>query len=363
MIPRLRTRILGAGVAGLAAAGALARDGHEVELIDEAFALPPGGTALVLFGSGREALDRLGVLEEIRDHCAAPREGRLMNADGRVLARIPAGDTLLVPRTDLVRILRDSLPATVVRRTGRFEDPAALRRLQEDTHVLVGADGVHSPLRRTLWPGDRSARSHAVTVLRGTADIAPPEIAEIWGPGWLFGITPLPGGRMNWFASCPEHRTGSTDEDLAHLRALIGGRLAPIDAVLEAATAETTLVHGILTAPPVIPVRGRTVLIGDAAHAMAPNLGHGANTALEDAMALARVLRRPGSRAGADVGAEQDPTSADAEVALRRYRRRRTVPGQAWRIGSSAMMRLASARRTAPARDAVLGTLGAVTRR
>jgi 2-polyprenyl-6-methoxyphenol hydroxylase-like FAD-dependent oxidoreductase len=112
-----------------------------------------------------------------------------------------------------------------------------------------------------------------------------------------------------------------------------------IDEVLAAATPERTLVHGIHTAPAVVPVREGAVLLGDAAHAMAPNLGHGANTALVDAAALTEAL------------AEASGPSA----ALRRYVLRRTLPGQAWRLGSAMMMRLAMLETDAPLRDRLLG--------
>lgn len=339
----LRVRVLGAGVAGLAAAGLLARRGHEIEIVDEAFAVPAVGTALGLFGPAQRVLAELGLLEDVRARAAAPRSGRLVGADGRTLAQLPAGGALLIPRSELVRLLLDALPDQVARRTARIAD---VRPLREGADLLVGADGVHSLVRASGWPGRGRARSHGVTILRGTAEIPPPEVSETWGGGWLFGITPLPGERTNWFAVIPEHRSPTVAMALTHLRGVLGGRRAPIDRVLEAALPETTLVHGMHTAPPMPwPVRENVVLIGDAAHAMAPNLGHGANTALVDATALAASLAR----------------HADLRRALRDYAARRGAAGQAWRLGSAAMASLALTHRAAPARDRLLRTLGALS--
>ncbi|GAA1488408.1 FAD-dependent monooxygenase [Brachybacterium sacelli] len=333
----LRIRVLGAGVAGLAASIALAADGHDVELIDEHFEVPSVGTALGMFRSAQQVLRRLEVLDAVREVSAAPRSGSLRGIDGRVIVTVPAGDTLLVARSDLVRILQEAVPGTVRTSSRRVDD---VRPLREDADLLLGADGVHSLVRRSGWPG-AVARSHGLTVLRGTADIEPPEVTETWGGGWLVGITPLAGTEgagTNWFACVPEHRTSSVTEDLAHLRAVIGDRRGPIGALLEAVRPETTLVHGIHTAPPVLPVRQDVALLGDAAHAMAPHLGHGANTALEDADALAAALRDRGS----------------VPAALRTYARRRAPVDQAWRLGSAAMMSLAMADERAGLRDRVL---------
>lgn len=357
----LTIRILGAGVAGLAAAIALSNDGHQVELIDEHFMIPRVGTSIALFGSAQSVLDRIGVLDMVREVSATPRVGTLRSADGRILAAVPAGRAVLVARSDLVRILQNAIPRTVRLSTRTIGD---VRPLREGTDLLIGADGVHSLVRRSGWPGSPRARSHGMTVLRGTVDIAPPEISETWGRGWLFGITPLAGstsdgaqsstgdctthGGTNWFACLPEHRTDSIAADLSHLRSTFGGRRAPIDAVLDAARPERTLVHGIHTIPFVHPVRENVALIGDAAHAMAPNLGHGANTALEDVGALAAVLRARNGGAG---------PSRSVGRALRAYALRRTVPDQVWRLASGAMLRVAMTQEHASLRDRLLSGL------
>jgi len=268
-----------------------------------------------------------------------------------VLAEVPAGGALLLPRSALVRLLQEALPAEVRTVRRRIED---VRPLRTRADLLIGADGIHSLVRRSGWPG-RPARSHGMTVLRGTAEGTPPEISETWGGGWLFGITPLAGEGTNWFACLPEHRAPSTRASLEHLRSVVGGRRAAIDEVLAAAAPERTLVHGIRTVPALVPVQDRAVLLGDAAHAMAPNLGHGANTALADAAALADVLaqdRPEGTGRGRDGLGEP---GRDLTAALRAYALRRTLPGQAWQIGSGMMLRLAMMDGAAALRDRLLG--------
>ncbi|MFC7465217.1 FAD-dependent monooxygenase [Brachybacterium sp. GCM10030252] len=348
----LTVRILGAGVAGLAASIALAEDGHHVELIDERFDAPPIGTALGLFGSAQRVLARIGVLEAVQAGSTAPLAGTIRGVDGRAVASLPAGEALLVSRSHLVRTLQHAVPDTVRLVRRRIED---VRPLREGADLLVGADGVHSLVRRSGWRGRTAARSHHMTVLRGIADISPPEISETWGGGWLFGITPIAGHRTNWFACLPEHRTASVSEDLEHLAATVGGHRDPIDAVLAAARPGQTLVHGIHTAPHVHPVRENVVLIGDAAHAMAPNLGHGAHTALRDAEALAASIRdRPTTLSSTASGATASPPPRELSQALRTYALRRALAGHCWRLASGAMMRLAMMDERAGLRDRLL---------
>ena len=106
----LQITILGAGIAGLAAATLLARTGHRVELLDERFAIPTVGTVLGLFRPAQEVLRRLGVLEAAQELAAAPERGTLRAADGRVLADLPSGGALLLSRSVLVRLLQEALP-------------------------------------------------------------------------------------------------------------------------------------------------------------------------------------------------------------------------------------------------------------
>src|SRR5690625_4117090 len=224
-------RILGAGVSGLTAAVALARDGPRVELIDESLAIPSVGTARGLFAPEQRVLEQMGALEPVRRRAAMPREGHLLSAGGQVLATVPAGGGLLVSRSDLVSILHDALPASVRCRRERISD---VRPLREDAELLIGADGTHSLVRRSGWPGT-AARSHHVTVLRGTAEIPPPRVSVTCGRGWLFGITPLPVDRSYLFACFPYHRIGSRTADLVLILGALGGAHPAIGAVLEAA--------------------------------------------------------------------------------------------------------------------------------
>ena len=120
-------------------------------------------------------------------------------------------------------------------------------------------------------------------------------LGETWGRGRRFGIVPMAGGRVYWFAtknSPPEQRdpAGRTKEVLTEL---FRGWHEPIDALIAAAREDLILRNDIYDITP-LPrfVQAKAALLGDAAHAMTPNLGQGACQAIEDAVVLAACLTK-----------------------------------------------------------------------
>ncbi|TDD38944.1 FAD-dependent monooxygenase [Saccharopolyspora elongata] len=156
--------------------------------------------------------------------------------------------------------------------------------------LVVGADGIGSTTRRSIWgpqPAPRYAGYSTWRMIVATRPVG--EAAETWGRGERFGYSPLPDGRTYCYAmvNAPQSRGGG----LTELRERFRDWHTPIPALLDGAQEADVLHHDTYELPDLDTyVAGKVALLGDAAHAMTPNLGQGACLALEDAVVLASAV-------------------------------------------------------------------------
>lgn len=292
--------IVGGGVAGLALAATLDPTRFDVTLIERSPERTTVPTAFGVWPFALRALGRLGLAEQVCSRGLLIDSGT-MTADSTrrpISATMSNAGTWLITRPALLQILDAAVPPTVVREQQRITAAAGHGPLAGD--LVVAADGVNSVIRATVW-GD-APRDTGTVAIRGVLPSGSlpqlDQMNEFWGAGLLFGVGPNPmddGIGVNWYAAArgsetlpSEALTWARDSAYARFPALVRQ-------TLDAATPELTVVNSIMeSAPTRTFVRGRYVLIGDAAHAMSPNLGRGAGEAIMDAVTLGEALNHEG---------------------------------------------------------------------
>lgn len=329
----MKVVVVGGGIGGLAAALALARTGHVVEVFEQAAAFAEVGAGVQLSPNAVKALRWLGVERALAPRAVAPEAIELRRARGdRLLTRAPLGAAIEarhgapywhVLRSDLQSVLAEAaVAAGVTVRFGRRVERAD----ELDADLVVAADGVRSVLRPALQPGARPARFTGHAAWRGTVPIdalspgaQPPVVGVRVGPGRHFVSYRVVAGTAVNFVGVVEARWTaegwSEPGDPAALAADFAAWPEPVTAII--AACEQPRRWAILDrGPDPRWVGGRVVLLGDAAHPVPPFLAQGAALALEDAVVLALRLADGGGAAA--YAAERFPRATRVLRASRR---------------------------------------------
>jgi salicylate hydroxylase len=335
--------IAGAGIGGLTAALAVARQGYRVVVLEQSERLQETGAGIQLSPNASRILIGLGLGEQLLTYVTAPEELIVANArSGRVLARAPLGAAAeqrygapywIIHRGDLQSVLVAAVQANpdIVLRLGTRVDDFAIHpngvtvaahsrneTVEEHGIALVGADGLWSRLRGRLGHGEARFTGHTAWRALVPADAVACELSiptvNLWfGRGGHVVYYPVKGGRLinvvaimaddwrepGWSAA------GESAEILARFDAR-AWRGPPRDILC---AADRWLKWALFDAAPLSHWgRGPVTLLGDAGHPILPYLAQGAAMAIEDAHELGQSLKSAGG---------------DLAAAMRRYERRR----------------------------------------
>jgi salicylate hydroxylase len=377
MTDELSVAVVGGGIGGLVLAIALRRHGVDVAVFEQAGEHREIGAGVALSGNATRLLHRLGLEEALAEVATEPSELVFRRwDDGRVIAAHPVANGgwyrgavgapyYGVHRVDALRVLAGALEPGVVRLGRRAAgardggDEALVGFDGGETHrahVVVGADGVHSVVRRHVAGADAAALYSGTIGYRGLVPIEDlPSLPDatplqFWaGPGRHLLHYSISGGRVvNFLAVVRQAEwTRETWSEPCPVQDVVDAFDGWHPAVTEMVGALGDLTRWALHdhAPLDRWVDGRVALLGDAAHAMLPHQGQGANQTIEDAVLLADLLATA--------------TPEDAPEALRRYealRRPRTRRVQRWSRMVADRMHLPDGPR-ARARDAGLATV------
>lgn len=342
-----RVAIVGGGIGGCTLALALRAQGVRADIYEQAPEFREVGAAVALSANGNKVMRALGLEEQIAAHSAVPteliyrhwRDGHRVSSHevGQRYEREFGAPYFGVHRADLQRVLIDACGSDGVHLDSQLAGLAATGsgvRLdfadgrEAEADLVVGADGVHSTVRR--WVTDEGATVYSGTSgFRGLipveqlTELPDPGAIQFWnGPGGHLLHYPIgDGGVINFLAVVDEPRQWEQGSWVTEAsRDEIAGSFAGWHpAVLQMVSATPLHQRWALFGQQPLNQwhRDRVVLLGDAAHAMLPHYGQGANQTIEDAATLASCL--------ASAGPDEYAPALRTYERLRRARTRRVA--------------------------------------
>ncbi len=298
--------IQGAGIAGLALTQMLQKTGMTVITLDQRHALDTRGAGILLQDNAILALSHLGIDIHQIEHAATVSHinlGSVQHPDALRLAT--SGKARAMPRSGLLQELHrqinhsDLYWGTSIKRWQQRSDKTIELKLDDDRHVqcrwLIGADGVHSRLRQDIQGKTTVFRSTGQYCWRMLVDDVEHnnEAYEIHAGALRFGMIPTDSRQAYLYLVNADIDPGlAATKNWQDIKKALqhGGKLF-LHLAEKINDFTRILFHPLIDAPVYMPVGSSTILIGDAAHPMTPNLGQGAAMALEDAVILGYLLQ------------------------------------------------------------------------
>ncbi|KAI1178248.1 hypothetical protein F4777DRAFT_595297 [Nemania sp. FL0916] len=333
--------IVGGGLAGLSAALALKKAGHNVKVFERRSEYKETGAGIQLFPNATRLLRKWGVLEQLRDISTQPMTGAFRSYRGKVIARPQTGTAveetfeaphLAVRRADLIRVLFDAATSQGVEveldsAVAAIDFSKPLLRMASgavyEADLILGADGENSFCRNALLGREDPPRSTGELLFRlvvprqsvkenhPSAELMEKGAVNLWmGPNAHCVSYLLANDTLNVVLAYP-------DAPFRHDRLMHGPQAPDLDTLRTVLKDWDPALQGLLELdveqPPVTCSQwtlfetgdlvtwrhegGQFLLIGDAAHAMLPFMAQGAAQAFEDAAMLGAIFGQLTSRA------------------------------------------------------------------
>jgi salicylate hydroxylase len=376
--------VAGAGIGGLTASLALARQGFRVVVLEKAERLEEAGAGLQLSPNASRVLIDLGLQPRLAPRAITPEAISLINArSGGEIVRLPLGDAAtfqagapywVVHRADLQAALQAEIgnnPDIELRLGCQFEDVgthakgltvvqrSGMTRRQELALALVGADGIWSAVRQHLFP-EAQPRFSGLIAWRGTLEAMqlPREYTssrvQLWmGPNAHLVAYPIAGARqINVVAVVPGtwNRPGwSAPGDANEIKNAFATARWSSGARMMIGAVDQWRKWALFTVPEGGEwSKGAVTLLGDAAHAMLPFAAQGAGMAIEDAAVLAKCLGETQNDGGPTIAAAMQRYAHGRRSRVSRVQRAARQAGRIYHLTGPA----------ASARDLVIKALG-----
>ncbi|MDA9774594.1 FAD-dependent monooxygenase [Saprospiraceae bacterium] len=350
----MRITIIGAGIGGLTLGIALQAKGFQVDIFEKSKAFQKIGAGIILGNNAMQVYNQLGLTATLKAKGSKVSSMNVTNASNKLISGMSLEHfenkfdsiNLAIHRADLQNSLFEALaPGTVqfskaVKNVHEnddsvrieFEDGSSI-----DSSLVIAADGVHSVVRNGLFPKVETRDSkqlcwRAVVEHKLSSDFD--EIfTEMWGKGRRVGFGQINEKEVYWFALINSDKDHPSYHD-GTWRKKFSEFIPEVQEILGKADPDRMHLSQMSDFKPIKKwYTNRVCLLGDAAHAMTPNMGQGAGQSIEDAYRLAQIM----------TGKEFEDNQHSFDQLFKEYQEYRMpkvkrIVNTSWTIGSIAQL-------------------------
>lgn len=350
--------IVGGGIAGLTLAIFLERAGFDLEIVEIAQEWKPVGAGIVLWPNCLKILERLSLSNSIIERGNVIEEMTVTDENGIKISSLNFDKlykkglfAISIARSDLHSILFSGIRTSKIMLNDTTVSITQINKkvnvvfrsgIESEYDFVIGADGINSKVRDLLFKKVKlrySGYTNWRFIVNTQMDFDRKKAYEMWGKGKRFGIVPVGNGTdfycfalMKSLPGLPENRN-IKHSDFIKCFSEFGWKAVEF---LNLVNEKTVFIHNDLEDIKLNQwVCGNTILIGDAAHAITPNLGAGAAMAMEDSYFLSEYLIN-----------NRNPEQAFRLLFEKRYKRVNRICNDSYRLGKLGTMENSLLRRT-----------------
>ena len=320
----MKIAIVGAGIGGLTAAALLIEQGHDVSVFEKEDTVSELGAGIGIGGNVIEKLNGYDLAKGLKNIGQVIDMMEVRDDKDKLLSKLKLKKNtvnLTMSRQSLLEVIKSYVPDSAIFTNHNVTgiengDLKVTLQFSEQTSqsfdLCISADGIHSNIRQAIVPNSKPIYQ-GYAVFRGLVDdidLKDNNVAkEFWSTKGRVGIVPLLNNQAYWFISISAKAHDYKVHAFAkpHLQARFNHFPNEVRQILDKQSETDILLHDMYDLNPLKSfVYQRVVLLGDAAHAMTPNMGQGAGQAMEDAIVLANCMQ-----------------SYDFDLALERYNKLR----------------------------------------
>lgn len=336
--------IIGAGIAGLALAVHFEKAGIQYQLYEQAPEFKTVGAGILLANNAMQIFKQIGLAHQLLEKGLRIKNLNIVDQELRILSGIDLVDfetqyqvsNIAIHRADLQECLLNSISSDNIHLDHKLKDFQDSELIFENGKtipkgIVIGADGIHSTVRQALF-GDKKLEYPGQICWRGVVDFALPEaylhqFNESWGKGARFGFAQINAKQVYWFALCNYKQSVSEWDGKDWKQSF--NQFHPLVRELLQSTNNSNIHVAPMSQLEILKEwhDESICLIGDACHAMTPNMGQGAGQGIEDAYTLSKCIQRS--------------KSIEASFKLfqsLRYKKVKSIVQNSWQVGKIAQL-------------------------